>query len=65
MLKKIGPFQMDLPIVVITWGIVMCAMAAVRTPAGLLAARFFLAIPKLIYFLAPSFIYHFGTQGKV
>ncbi|KAI8582476.1 hypothetical protein K450DRAFT_227361 [Umbelopsis ramanniana AG] len=57
MLKKIGPSKW-IPIVMITWGMVMCAMAAVKTSAGLLVARFFLGIteaglfPGTIFYLS-------------
>lgn len=57
MLKKIGPSKW-IPIVMISWGIVMCCMAAVTTSAGLLVARFFLGIteaglfPGTIFYLS-------------
>jgi hypothetical protein len=44
-LKRIGPSRW-IPIVMIMWGTVMAAMAAVTNTAGLLAARFFLGIAK-------------------
>ena len=57
MLKRIGPSKW-IPIVMITWGMVMCAMAAVKTSGGLLVARFFLGIteaglfPGTIFYLS-------------
>jgi MFS family permease len=57
MLKKIGPSKW-IPIVMITWGMVMCAMAAVTSSTGLLIARFFLGVteaglfPGTIFYLS-------------
>ncbi|KAI9008886.1 major facilitator superfamily domain-containing protein [Phycomyces nitens] len=56
MLKKIGPSKW-IPIVMISWGIVMACMAALENTAGLLASRFFLGIteaglfPGVIFYL--------------
>lgn len=55
-LKVIGPSKW-IPIVMISWGTVMAAMAACTNTAGLLAARFFLGIteaglfPGVIFYL--------------
>ncbi|KAI8366978.1 major facilitator superfamily domain-containing protein [Choanephora cucurbitarum] len=55
-LKKIGPSKW-IPIVMISWGTVMAAMAACKNTAGLLASRFFLGIteaglfPGVIFYL--------------
>ncbi|KAI7902835.1 major facilitator superfamily domain-containing protein [Cokeromyces recurvatus] len=55
-LKKIGPSKW-IPIVMISWGTVMAAMAACHNTAGLLASRFFLGIteaglfPGVIFYL--------------
>ncbi|KAH8552660.1 major facilitator superfamily domain-containing protein [Umbelopsis sp. PMI_123] len=57
MLKKIGPSKW-IPIVMITWGMVMCAMAAVTSSTGLLIVRFFLGVteaglfPGTIFYLS-------------
>ncbi|CAO3589591.1 unnamed protein product [Absidia cylindrospora] len=57
MLKKIGPNKW-IPLVMIAWGVTMCAMAAMTNTAGLLASRFFLGIteaglfPGAIYYLS-------------
>ncbi|KAF9110196.1 hypothetical protein BGX27_006662 [Mortierella sp. AM989] len=45
MLKKIGPSKW-ITIVMIAWGTIMMAMAAVKDAAGLLAARFFLGLAE-------------------
>ncbi|KAF8939304.1 major facilitator superfamily domain-containing protein [Dissophora ornata] len=45
LLKKIGPRKW-ITIVMITWGIIMMAMAAVKSASGLLAARFFLGLAE-------------------
>ncbi|KAF9435582.1 hypothetical protein BGZ76_005956 [Entomortierella beljakovae] len=45
MLKKIGPSKW-ITIVMIAWGVIMMAMAAVKNAAGLLAARFFLGLAE-------------------
>ncbi|CAO3682485.1 hypothetical protein G6F70_006621 [Rhizopus microsporus] len=56
-LKFIGPSKW-IPIVMISWGTVMAAMAACTNTAGLLAARFFLGIteaglfPGVIFYLS-------------
>ena len=55
-LKFIGPSKW-IPIVMISWGTVMAAMAACHNAAGILAARFFLGIteaglfPGVIFYL--------------
>ncbi|CAO3613669.1 unnamed protein product [Cunninghamella blakesleeana] len=57
LLKKIGPNKW-IPIVMISWGVTMAAMAAIHNTAGLLASRFFLGIteaglfPGAIYYLS-------------
>ncbi|CAO3643363.1 unnamed protein product [Cunninghamella echinulata] len=57
LLKQIGPNRW-IPIVMISWGVTMAAMAAVHNTAGLLASRFFLGIteaglfPGAIYYLS-------------
>ncbi|KAI9263410.1 major facilitator superfamily domain-containing protein [Phascolomyces articulosus] len=56
MLKFIGPSKW-ISIVMMAWGVTMCAMAAVHNGAGLLASRFFLGIteaglfPGVIFYL--------------
>ncbi|KAL1916868.1 uncharacterized protein VTP21DRAFT_5065 [Calcarisporiella thermophila] len=56
-LKLIGPRRW-LPIVMILWGTVMMAMAAVHSTAGLLIARFFLGVteaglfPGIVFYLS-------------
>lgn len=55
-LKKLGPNRW-IPIVMIMWGTVMAAMAAVNNTAGLLASRFMLGLtesglfPGVIFYL--------------
>ncbi|CAO3594270.1 unnamed protein product [Absidia cylindrospora] len=57
MMKKIGPNKW-IPLVMIAWGVTMCAMGALTNTAGLLASRFFLGIteaglfPGAIYYLS-------------
>ncbi|KAI9276867.1 major facilitator superfamily domain-containing protein [Phascolomyces articulosus] len=57
MLKKVGP-NIWLPLVMVSFGIVMACMAAVHNGAGLLASRFFLGIteaglfPGVIFYLS-------------
>ncbi|KAG2226536.1 hypothetical protein INT45_014280 [Circinella minor] len=56
MLKKVGP-NIWIPLVMVSFGIVMAAMAAIHNGAGLLAGRFFLGIaeaglfPGVIFYL--------------
>ncbi|KAF9945736.1 hypothetical protein BGZ65_010426, partial [Modicella reniformis] len=45
LLKKIGP-RIWITIVMVAWGTIMMAMAAVQDAAGLLAARFFLGLTE-------------------
>lgn len=57
MLKIVGP-SIWIPLVMIAWGVVMMAMAAVTNGPGLLASRFFLGIaeaglfPGVIFYLS-------------
>ena len=50
MLKKVGP-NIWIPLVMVSFGIVMAAMAAIHDGAGLLAGRFFLGIAEVYKFL--------------
>ncbi|KAG1056171.1 hypothetical protein G6F46_002084 [Rhizopus delemar] len=65
-MKLIGPSKW-IPIVMISWGTVMAAMAACKNTAGLLASRFFLGIteaglfPGVIFYL--SLWYTRGEQA--
>ncbi|CAO3685517.1 unnamed protein product [Rhizopus stolonifer] len=65
-MKLIGPSKW-IPIVMMSWGTVMAAMAACKNTAGLLAARFFLGIteaglfPGVIFYL--SLWYTRGEQA--
>ncbi|KAF8929181.1 hypothetical protein BGZ47_001234 [Haplosporangium gracile] len=45
LLKKMGPRKW-ICIIMVLWGGIMVAMAAVKTPAGLLASRFFLGVTE-------------------
>lgn len=44
-LKKFGP-RVWITIIMLVWGAIMMAMAAVQSAAGLLAARFFLGVAE-------------------
>ncbi|KAK9764553.1 hypothetical protein K7432_007852 [Basidiobolus ranarum] len=56
-LKKIGPSRW-IPIVMITWAIIMMCIAAVRNASGLIASRFFLGVaeaglvPGIVFYLS-------------
>lgn len=44
-LKVVGP-KIWIPAIMVTWGVIMAAMAAVNNGSGLMAARFFLGVAE-------------------
>jgi len=56
-LKKVGP-RTWLAIVMVSWGVIMMAMAAVKSAAGLFVARFFLGVAECGLF--PGVVYLFS-----
>ncbi|KAI9323601.1 major facilitator superfamily domain-containing protein [Dichotomocladium elegans] len=66
LLKLFGPRRW-IAIIMLTWGAIMASMAAVKTSAGLIVARFFLGVaeaglfPGIIYYLSLWYPRHLQT----